>query len=138
MQTSHLGQENASSIILNEQYWLDVQGFPRKSFCRQVGKTNDLDRNLYHAKFIIVTDKERKDEITDDTVLYFGSHNLSGAAWGNLEKDQTQIAIANWEIGVVFGPQTNSKEMKEKIVSSMVLKFPPDKYKETDYPFMFR
>jgi len=36
---------------------------------------------------MIVTDKSKKDEITDDTVLYFGSHNLSAGAWGNLEKD---------------------------------------------------
>ena len=87
---------------------------------------------------MIVTDKSKKDDITDDTVLYFGSHNLSAGAWGNLEKDQTQIAIANWEIGVVFPPAKGSKEMKERMVKSMVLKFPPEKYRDTDYPFMLR
>lgn len=53
---------------------------------------------------MIVTDKDQESKITDDTILYFGSHNFSAAAWGNLEKNETQIAIANWEIGVLFGP----------------------------------
>jgi len=48
-----------------------------------------LDKNLYHAKFMIVTSKNEPDKISDDTVLYFGSHNLSGGAWGNQEKDAT-------------------------------------------------
>lgn len=88
---------------------------------------------------MIVTEKgANKDAITDDTVLYFGSHNFSAGAWGNLEKDGAQIAIANWEIGVVFPPEKGSKEMKEKIVKSMVLKFPPEKYGESDYPFIMR
>jgi hypothetical protein len=39
---------------------------------------------------MIVTEKgSHKDEITDETVLYFGSHNFSAGAWGNLEKDGT-------------------------------------------------
>ena len=84
-----MGVEHASSIILNESYWNDTVGFPRKSFCKQVGKSKDLDKNLYHAKFMIVTAKEAKDAITDDTVLYFGSHNMSAGAWGNLEKGDT-------------------------------------------------
>ena len=87
---------------------------------------------------MIVTSKNEPDKISDDTVLYFGSHNLSGGAWGNQEKDATQIAISNWELGVVFPPGKDTKEMKERMIQSMVLKFPPEKYKKTDYPFMFR
>ena len=100
---SHLGSNNASSIILNQDYY-NGPGFPKNSFYRQDGRTKDLDLNLYHAKFIIVTDRGAESEITDDTVLYFGSHNFSAGAWGNLEKDESQLAIANWEIGVAFGP----------------------------------
>jgi tyrosyl-DNA phosphodiesterase-1 len=77
---------------------------------------------------MIVTCKDKPDEITDDTVLYFGSHNFSGGAWGNLEKNDSQIAISNWEIGVVFPPGPGTKDMKVKMVNSMVLKFPPVKY----------
>ncbi len=85
---------------------------------------------MYHAKFFIVT--EDNDEITDDTVLYFGSHNFSAGAWGNLEKSNTQLGIANWEVGVAFGPEAGSKEMKERIVRAMVLKYPAEKYREGD------
>lgn len=73
-------------------------------------------------------------------MLYFGSHNFSGGAWGNLEKGDSQIAIANWELGVVFPPMEGSKEMKEKMVKAMVLKFPPEKYdlEKGDHPFIMR
>ena len=53
--TSYLGIEGGSSIILQEQYW-NSQGFPRKAFCKQEGKSKEMDKNLYHAKFMIVTD----------------------------------------------------------------------------------
>jgi tyrosyl-DNA phosphodiesterase-1 len=33
----------------------------------------------------IVTEDDM--EITDKTVIYIGSHNLSAAAWGKFEKD---------------------------------------------------
>ena len=36
---------------------------------------------------MIVNDNDNEKDITDDTLLYLGSHNLSGAAWGTLEKD---------------------------------------------------
>ena len=34
-----------------------------------------------------------------------GSHNLSGAAWGRLEKNETQIAILSYELGVLLSPR---------------------------------
>ena len=85
---------------------------------------------------MVVTADDGK--ITDDTLLYFGSHNLSAGAWGNKEKEETQIGIANWEMGIVFPPEDDSQKWKEQIVKSMVLKFPPEKYRESDYPYMFR
>ncbi len=71
-------------------------------------------------------------------MLYFGSHNLSAGAWGNLEKGDTQLAISNWELGVVFPPEKGSQAMKERILRSMVLKLPPEPYRESDYPFFMR
>ena len=84
---SHLGVEGASSVILQGQYWDDGPGFPKKSFCKLEGKSKFLNRNLFHAKFMIAIEKENEGEINDDTVLYFGSHNFSGGAWGNIEKN---------------------------------------------------
>jgi hypothetical protein len=44
---------------------------------------------LFHAKIIIINKKDKEEEIDDDTAFYFGSHNFSAAAWGNLEKNDT-------------------------------------------------
>jgi len=39
---------------------------------------------------------------------------------------------------VLFPPEEGSGAMKDAIVKSMVLKLPPEPYKETDYPFFMR
>ena len=85
---------------------------------------------------MIVNDNDNEKDITDDTLLYLGSHNLSGAAWGTLEKDGQEISIANWEIGVVFPSMKGSKEMKRNIMKHIGFKYPPKKYIESDQPFM--
>jgi tyrosyl-DNA phosphodiesterase-1 len=36
--------------------------------------------------------------------MYAGSHNLSKAAWGALEKGYCQLAIKSYELGVLFVP----------------------------------
>lgn len=92
---------------------------------------------------MIVSNKTEGDPpghlIDDETLLYFGSHNFSAAAWGNIEKKGTQISIANCEIGVVFPPADGSKEMKIKILESLPLKVLPcpKRYNlEIDRPFI--
>jgi len=85
VQNSHLGVEMASSVILQEKFWEEVHDYPKKSFHQLKGTSNQLDRNLFHAKILIVNDKD-SDRITDNSLLYFGSHNFSPSAWGNIEK----------------------------------------------------
>lgn len=51
--------------------------------------------------------------INDDTSIYLGSHNFSPSAWGHIDHEQEAVSINNWEFGVVFGPQKDSKAMKE-------------------------
>ena len=51
-------------------------------------------------------------KISDNTLLYFGSHNFSPSAWGNIEKNGTQISMNNWEIGVVFPPGEATSDLK--------------------------
>ena len=47
-------------------------------------------RTIFHSKFIIACEEKEitLDNITDNTIFYFGSHNLSPSAWGNFEKDK--------------------------------------------------
>ena len=48
---------------------------------------NIFEGNLFHAKIMIVNDDDNK--ISDNSLLYFGSHNFSPSAWGNVEKNQS-------------------------------------------------
>jgi tyrosyl-DNA phosphodiesterase-1 len=36
--------------------------------------------------------------------VFLGSHNLSGAAWGKFEKNQTQLNVRSYELGVLLAP----------------------------------
>ncbi|KRX00629.1 hypothetical protein PPERSA_00856 [Pseudocohnilembus persalinus] len=88
-----------------------------------------------HIKGGILT--ERDGSINDNTVIYLGSHNFSQAAWGRLQLQMKQININNTELGILFPPQENSKQMKQQIVNVLPWKFPPEKYQGNDRPFMW-
>ena len=66
------------------------------------------EKNVFHSKVGVVNG----DKITDDTAIYIGSHNLSPSAWGNLQKENSQISIANYEAGVFFRPMKGSAKIK--------------------------
>ena len=34
--------------------------------------------------------------------MYMGSHNMTKAAWGKLEKKESQISISNSELGLLI------------------------------------
>ena len=36
--------------------------------------------------------------------VFLGSHNLSGAAWGKFEKNETQLNVLSYELGVLLAP----------------------------------
>ena len=81
---------------------------------------------------------EKDNQISDNSMLYFGSHNFSPSAWGNIEKKDTQISIANWELGIVFPPSPDSAKLKKEIMSQMTINMTnPQKYeKGDDQPFI--
>jgi tyrosyl-DNA phosphodiesterase 1 len=140
VEDSHLGVPNASSMILPAKNWDDTKDFPKTSFCKQEARTPKLNGNLYHAKYLVASRKDTNGHvIDDDTLLYFGSHNLSAAAWGNMEKQGSQISIANWELGVVFPPEEGSADLKRKIIESLPLKVLPSPKRydlKIDRPFI--
>lgn len=79
-----------------------------------------------------------KNEINDNSLLYFGSHNLSPSAWGRLQNKGTKLQVNNWELGVVFPPGPDTKQIKEQIINCMTLNLTtPKSYDLTkDKPFM--
>lgn len=134
-----MGPENASSIILNAKYWADPN-FPTKKFFKQEARDETLAGNLHHTKFIVsaaITEQKKGEErqkfaVSDYSVLYFGSHNLSPSAWGNMEKNGTQLGINNTELGILFPAQLNSKAFKQNIIDMLPIAVPPAKYGQQD------
>ncbi|TNV79388.1 hypothetical protein FGO68_gene12090 [Halteria grandinella] len=130
---SHRGIHKAECLHMKSTTW-GQSHFPRSSFYRMEGKSEEFSGCISHSKMIIVT-SDYSGSIDDQTVIYFGSHNLSTSAWGREEKGGTQIAIANWELGVVFGAAHESGQQKREIVESLNIKFPPVKYQFGDVPY---
>lgn len=55
-----------------------------------------------------------------------------------MEKKNTQIHIANWELGDVFPPGEGSKKIKEEILKSLPLNMTnPAKYGKNDIGFIY-
>ena len=84
VQKSHLGVEMATSVLLQAKFWDEVTDYPKESFHKLEAANPSLDRNLFHAKIMVINNENN--EISDDSLLYFGSHNFSPSAWGNIEK----------------------------------------------------
>eukprot|EP00347_Sterkiella_histriomuscorum_P008774 403343808 len=131
---TYLGIHNCDCLHLKSTSW-NMAGFPKGSFYRYEGRTKELDRNIAHSKVIIITRDSKGIEIDDDTVIYTGSHNMSQNAWGKDEKNGEQFTIANWELGIMKGPEKGSKELKQKWTQSFCFKFPPTKYQFGDLPY---
>ena len=130
VQDSFLGPDGAGVFFVKQEHY-EKKGFPKESFCLFEG-TEGLSGHLSHSKVMILHDRY---EIQDSTVIYVGSHNFSGAAWGALEKGGKQISIKNYEIGVIFDSKEGSAEEKQRIVKRLPFNFPPKKYSPTDRPF---
>jgi len=132
MKNTILGTDAGNCIILSKKTFKDEE-FPVSSL-REVEPLEDYKGHIFHAKVGILTSKH---EINDNTAIYIGSHNISSSAWGKSEKNNTQLCIANYELGIIFKPEHNSREMKEAIIRALMFKFPPRKYKKGDVPWIY-
>jgi tyrosyl-DNA phosphodiesterase-1 len=129
---SVLGCEGAGVFFIKKEKF-EAKGFPKEKFCRFEGPSGveQLRGHLSHSKVMILTGEEEG----DDDLVYIGSHNLSAAAWGVLEKKESQIYIKNFEIGVAFVPKEGSAALKKRLIGLMPFKVEPSRYDETDRPF---
>jgi len=126
VRNSHLGLEGGGTTFLKESHY-NAPKFPRESF-RDLAAPETFPQvcnHLSHSKVIVAHNNY---EYTDDTLIYIGSHNLSMAAWGKFEKQCSQLFIANYELGVVFMPETDSSATKNEVVSKIPFKIPGDSY----------
>ena len=90
------GAESAGCLFLKKELY-EHRYFPKKIFYQF-----EASGIIPHSKIFIVTDDDH--EVNDNTVIYFGSHNFSPAAWGKYEKKFTQLAVINSEIGILIPP----------------------------------
>jgi len=93
---------------------------------------------VFHSKIFITGKRNKKGTfiLNNDSIIYIGSHNFSLSAWGNYEKNETQIAIANYELGVLFDSNILTFEEKLDIYNNLLFNFDNPKYSTEDKPFM--
>ncbi|KAI3435989.1 hypothetical protein D9Q98_002047 [Chlorella vulgaris] len=72
--------------------------FLRPYFCRWGGEVCGRQRAMPHIKTYL---RYRGGEVA---WLYVGSHNLSKAAWGQLQKHGSQLMVRSYELGVLLVP----------------------------------
>jgi tyrosyl-DNA phosphodiesterase 1 len=66
-----------------------------------------LGRNLPHIKTFYRYDNDSdNDTIGGMQWFVLTSHNISSAAWGQLQKKNRQLFVRHWELGVFLSPQT--------------------------------
>jgi tyrosyl-DNA phosphodiesterase-1 len=122
---SELGMRAGGMIHLNSKT-LSGKEFPRHALCDY---ENTLKSQLKHlAQKIMVHKSEPTLSRGSVGWLYIGSHNMSMAAWGRLQKQESQLQISNFELGVFF----------KKIPSNTPIPFklPAREYTKSDEPFV--
>ena len=89
---------------------------------------------LMRREVLVCQNMERgkADEGGEHQWVYIGSHNFSSAgkprsprplalthqphtAWGKLQKDNTQLHVSNYELGVLLPPRTTNALWKDRI-----------------------
>ena len=94
-------------------------------------------KTVFHSK-IFITGKKNKNNnfiLNNDSIIYIGSHNFSASAWGNYEKNGTQISVANYELGIIFDLNLLNYMEKLDIYNNLLFNFDCPKYSEDDKPF---
>ena len=130
-----MGEKLTGCLFLSE----DAYQFHREKFriIELKEKYNDR-KTVFHSKIFITGDKKKGYfDINDNSIIYFGSHNFSAAAFGNFEKNDKQISIANYELGIIFNPNKISLYEKKEIFNSLIINFSSRYYNKSDEPYIF-
>uniref|UniRef100_A0A5K3F6Z8 Zf-CCHH domain-containing protein n=1 Tax=Mesocestoides corti TaxID=53468 RepID=A0A5K3F6Z8_MESCO len=99
-------------------------------------------RKIYHAEFRGLVESECPVTLSDNygKMVFLFSANLSKAAWGCFEKDKSQLLIRSYELGVLFTPEMDEKEIETppKLQNFPVpYHLPPVPYGHSDRPWIF-
>jgi tyrosyl-DNA phosphodiesterase-1 len=130
---SYFGESRANCLFLRRMIY-DSFKFQKSVMRAFEGNLNIEGNNsiLPHYKIWIVTHNGKFD---DDTILYIGSHNFTQSAWGKFEKNDDQIEIFNYELGVIIPSKPNTALMKQSIIENFGVSIPAQVYSQHDQPF---
>lgn len=115
---------------------INYENYKFQSDCLRKYNCRKDDKDKYrtpHIKLLLVN--KGSNVITDDSIIYVGSHNMSVAAWGARESCDEVVHVFNYELGILILPKKDSKEAKEKIIEFSGLKFEDEKFGRSDTPY---
>ena len=98
-----VGEAYAGPLFFSKKLY-EKESFPKNIFYK-FGCPEQYSYHfglIPHLKVCIVTYKDM--EINDDTIILFGSHNFTAAAFGKYEKDCSQFTIMNTELSCLYPP----------------------------------
>ncbi|GAA5974109.1 hypothetical protein JCM11641_003440 [Rhodosporidiobolus odoratus] len=135
---SFKGADHGGTLFCPTKTWA-AKNFPRHLFHR--GESKGRDRQPAHTKIILALHKY-KDPFSPTAKhegwTYLGSHNFTPSAWGSLQSGMggPQIALNNYEMGVILPIRANSAEDLERQATELVTyNRPLVRYSPTDLPW---
>lgn len=81
-------------ICFTQKYWKSSK-FPKEMFHDSINSNPGRQGLQFHSKILL------RSVCTDSMQYgwcYAGSHNFSPSAWGRLQKNESQLHIANYEL----------------------------------------
>ena len=135
IETCDKGEELSSCLFFNEAAYK----LHEKNLHNIVLKEKFKDRKtVFHSKIFITGNKNKNGKfiLNDNSIIYIGSHNLSVSAWGNYEKNDTQVSCANYELGIIFDSNLLKFDEKLDIYNNFLFNFDAPKYSTDEEPFI--
>ena len=129
------GLELSSCLFFNNEAYNIYKGKLHDIILKEKFKDR---KTVFHSKIFITGKRNKLNNfiLNKDSFIYIGSHNFSSSAWGNFEKNGTQISIANYELGIIFDVNLLSYQEKLDIYNNLLFNFDAPKYTEDDIPFI--
>jgi tyrosyl-DNA phosphodiesterase-1 len=104
------GWNSGGSIPFKNEYYIKQKDYMDTLLCEWKGLNSGRDRAMPHIKTYTrmrIEQPSLAEEASNANIAWFclTSSNLSKAAWGVLQKKETQLWISNYEMGVLIFPE---------------------------------
>jgi tyrosyl-DNA phosphodiesterase-1 len=134
VESSKFGPKSASCLFLDKDQH-DSFKF-QKRVLRQFQKKTEGEHLIPHIKLFLVS--RAGEMVSDDTIIYLGSHNFTTAAWGRFEQDGATVFVNNYELGVLIPPLKGSAKAKGDLIAQFDVDFELKEFDKYTEPFFSR